>query len=102
MTGSRCSCIYFTSTRPGGFGLTDLYVSRRRDKLDNLAWAPPVNLGSAVNSSSNDRMSADPFEDERNENEILYFVSDRAGGLGGDDIYVSTLDPNGTWGPVRW
>ncbi len=39
--------LYFASSRPGGFGGLDLYVSRRHDKEDDFGWQTPVNLGSA-------------------------------------------------------
>src|SRR2546429_89155 len=42
--------LFFNSTRPDGFGGSDLYVSRRRDKRDDFAWGPAVNLGAAVNT----------------------------------------------------
>lgn len=58
-------------------------------------WSTPVNLGSVINSSSNDQhpaISKDGLS--------LYFVSDRPGGQGGLDIYVSQRatvdDPWGT------
>jgi hypothetical protein len=35
--------LYFSSTKPGGFGGPDLYVSQRLSLED--PWAPPVNLG---------------------------------------------------------
>jgi Tol biopolymer transport system component len=82
--------IYFFSNRPGGFGGNDLYVSRRRDKRDDFAWQPPENLGSKINSAFNENLSA-PFEN------TLYFNSNRPGGIGGTDIYVSTLQANETF-----
>src|SRR3989442_16027926 len=58
-------------------------------------WSPPVNLGPVINSGSNEQhpaISKDGLS--------LYFASDRAGGMGGLDIYVSQRscvdDP---WGP---
>jgi len=47
-------------------------------------WSEPVNLGPIVNSSANDANAAlSPDE------HALYFVSNRTGGLGGTDIWVS-------------
>jgi hypothetical protein len=72
--------LYFTSTRSGGW---DLWVTTRATK-DN-PWSTPVNLGHPVNSPSNEfgpGISADGLS--------LYFCSDRAGGYGIDDIWVST------------
>ena len=42
--------LYFASTRAGGFGEYDLWVSHR-DSLD-ACWGAPVNLGSPVNTSA--------------------------------------------------
>lgn len=40
--------IVFHSTRPGGYGLADLYASyRKRDG----SWSEPVNLGSSINTA---------------------------------------------------
>jgi hypothetical protein len=40
--------LYFSSGRPGGYGLKDIWVARR-DTLDS-PWQEPVNLGPNVNS----------------------------------------------------
>ncbi len=75
--------LYFSSTRPGGVGLEDIWVTRRESK-DNT-WGPPVNLGRPANSSTLDYgvfISADGLE--------LYFNSMRPGGVGSwnHDLYV--------------
>ncbi|MBC8468441.1 MAG: PD40 domain-containing protein [Planctomycetes bacterium] len=44
--------LYFSSSRTGGEGNRDLYVTTRLTKND--AWSTPVNLGPIINSSSND------------------------------------------------
>jgi Tol biopolymer transport system component len=63
--------LFFSSKRPGGYGSLDLWVTTRETKEDD--WGTPVNLGSHVNSSSEDNnpsISSDGLE--------LYFTSDRA------------------------
>jgi len=84
--------LYFMSTRPGGYGAADLYVTRRATRTS--PWEPATNLGPKVNSSYNDvgtSVSSDRLE--------LYFGSQRPGGYGVVDLYVSkrptTQDP---WG----
>lgn len=125
--------LFFTSNRPGGLGLNDIWVSRRADVHDDFAWETPVNLGSPINgpgfdagpelrrpefyfvrgpagtafdiyvsmvkgnsfeppqpvvelnSSANDLRPSVRFD----RREIL-FSSDRPGGVGGEDIWVST------------
>jgi Tol biopolymer transport system component len=90
--------LLFNSNRPGGFGASDLYVSRRHNKHDDLDWAEPQNLGPIVNSPANDQGPA-WFEDESSGFTTLLFSSARTGGLGGDDIYASTLEMDGRFGP---
>lgn len=91
--------LYFFSDRPGGLGGTDLYVARRRDKRDDFGWQPAVNLGSGVNSSFNENLSAQ-FEDDATGTIMLYFNSNRSGGPGLTDIYASTLQADETFGPA--
>src|SRR5690349_14493816 len=86
--------LYFVSNRPGGFGGNDIYVSRRQNKRDDFAWQPPVNLGSGVNTLA-DEQGPEYFEDDKTGIITLYFGSNRPGGLGGTDIYASTLNENG-------
>ena len=74
--------LYFEANRPGGFGDTDILVASR--KTTDEPWGNPVNLGSTVNSSSRDggpNISPDGLE--------LYFKSNRPGGYGGEDLWVS-------------
>jgi Tol biopolymer transport system component len=68
--------------RPGGHGRADLWVAIRPTKDD--PWGVPVNLGPTVNSSS-----ADEFSDLSADGLSLYFSSDRAGGLGHYDLWVT-------------
>ncbi|MHC4331939.1 MAG: TolB family protein, partial [Planctomycetota bacterium] len=44
--------LYFSSDRPGGYGLDDIYVMTRATTEDD--WGEPVNLGPLVNSSTAD------------------------------------------------
>ena len=43
--------LFFNSGRPGGSGSTDIWVSRRKNIHNDLAWEEPVNLGSPPNSA---------------------------------------------------
>ena len=61
-------------------------------------WSPPVNLGAAINSASNDQDAA------ISKNGLsLYFASNRPGGFGGFDMYVSQRESvDDPWGsPVN-
>lgn len=77
----------------------DLYVTRRHNKRDDFGWGPPVYLSDL--SSAFTEGSASLFEDEITGITYLYFSSNRTdlGGPGDMDIYVSTLQPDETWGP---
>lgn len=90
--------LFFNSGRPGGFGAQDLYVSRRRDKRDDFGWQEAVNLGSGLNTAASELGPA-LFEDDEAGTIVLYFASNRPGGLGGNDIYASTRLPDETFGP---
>jgi len=68
----------FVSDRPSGRGGMDLW----RAGYAGGAWQTPVNLGSLVNTGSNDSV---PFLAENDTR--LYFVSDAPGGYGSFDIY---------------
>jgi hypothetical protein len=82
---------YWTSTRPGGFGLNDIWTAQ---KIDGV-WQRAVNMGRNVNSKNSEHHSTlSP------DGKSLFVTSSRPGGLGGDDIYVTTRDSTGTWGPL--
>jgi serine/threonine protein kinase len=88
--------LYFNSSRPGGYGSSDIYMATRPTK--NAPWGQAVNLGSKVNSPASDAfpwISADGLE--------LYFSSSRSGGYGSSDIYVTKrATQNDPWGtPVN-
>lgn len=79
--------LYFVSTRTGGLGLTDIWVSQR-DCAD-CPWEEPFDL-TVVNSSSDDGAPS-----LSTGGHLLFLHSSRAGGFGGTDIWVSHRDdPN--------
>jgi hypothetical protein len=82
--------LFFASDRPGGFGALDIWVSYREHTNDDLGWGPPVNLGAAVNTAATD---AGPsfLENEDFGIPLLFLASNRLGGTGGLDLYVSEL-----------
>jgi WD40-like Beta Propeller Repeat/Carboxypeptidase regulatory-like domain len=68
--------MYFASNRSGGQGGFDIYMCQNR----NDAWAEPRNLGTTINSASDE---ITPFTDGK----TLYFASDYHVGYGGFDIF---------------
>lgn len=84
--------LYLTSDRPGGLGLTDIWISRR-DCID-CPWQVPVNAGAPINTAG---LDAGPRFS--NDGHLLFFQSDRTG-LG--DIYVTrrtNTNDDFAWGP---
>jgi outer membrane protein OmpA-like peptidoglycan-associated protein/tetratricopeptide (TPR) repeat protein len=79
--------IYKVTGKDGG----DLYVSN----LIGSVWSEPKNLGPNINSSAWEP-SASITADEN----TLFFTSNKKGGLGGRDIYMSKKQPNGEFGPA--
>lgn len=91
--------LFFSSNRqPGGFGGLDLYVSQRVDKNPDApdGWSPPINLGAMINGTADDVGPA--YVQNREGNDVLYFTSNRLGGRGGFDIYVSEVGADGSFG----
>lgn len=80
--------LYFISARSGGYGGQDIYMSK---KLNNK-WTEPVNLGDKINT---------PYDEEtpfiHPDNQTLYFSSKGHPGMGQSDIYMSRLNPDGSW-----
>lgn len=82
--------LYFVSDMPGGYGGTDLYVSR----AEGSSWSTPLNMGPDVNTEGDEM-----FPYIHNDG-TLYFASDGHGGLGGLDIF-RTSGKNTNWGEVK-
>ncbi len=71
-----------------GFGDFDLYMSYNTPK----GWSEPINLGASLNTDFWE--SSPSLSPDKN---ALYFSSNRPGGYGGKDLYVSYRTPNGKW-----
>src|SRR6516164_5924180 len=92
--------LFFGSDRPGGCAELDIWVSHRKDRDDDFAWEPPVNLGCKLNTSANDDFPF-LFVDNEEDITILYFASDRDYGPNKYHIYASTMnEEDGTFGPA--
>lgn len=76
------STLYFTSNAHGAHGQTDLF---KVDILGDNEYGEVTNLGKTINSPRKDMF---PFISK---DYILYFASDRVGGVGGLDIYSYNL-----------
>lgn len=75
--------LYFASDSHDGRGGFDIFKSI----YGNKGWKQAVNMGEAINSFYDDYdFIYEPYEN------IAYFTSNRAGGLGDDDIYQATAE----------
>ena len=88
--------LYVGSDRPGGYGDYDNYVATREST--NSEWGPLVNLGPTVNTPYSDcvwSISANGLS--------LYLASNRPGGYGDYDLWVTTrATASAPWGtPVN-
>jgi outer membrane protein OmpA-like peptidoglycan-associated protein len=72
--------LYFISDMPGSMGQTDIF----KVQINESGFGNPENLGPKINSSSKE---FSPFVDGG----VLYFSSDRSGGMGGLDVYATKL-----------
>jgi Tol biopolymer transport system component len=91
--------LFFSSNRPGGFGNLDLWMSYRLNTHDDFGWEEPVNLGAELNGAAND-FGPNYLENDDTGVPSLTFGSNRPGGAGGFDIYISYLQANGSFGPA--
>jgi len=82
--------LYFSSNRPGGYGGYDLYMVRRIGG----EWSAPINLGPQVNTPQDEVF---PYIHPDN---TLYFSSTGHSGLGGLDIFYTTLDRERWTNPI--
>ena len=92
--GAQCisadgKTLYFTAcSRNDSYGRCDIYQS----DFVNEKWTNPVNLGPNVNTESWESQPAISSDGRQ-----LFFVSNRPGGRGGKDIWVSYKNANGAW-----
>jgi hypothetical protein len=88
---SRNGTLYFSSSREGGLGDLDIY----RARLVDGGYPTAENLGPPINTSWGDDL---PYvaPDES----YLIFASDRPGGLGNRDLYIS-FQVDGSWTEAR-
>ena len=84
--------LYFASDMPGAIGQSDLFKVKINE---DGSFGTPVNLGREINTEGKETF---PFVTDEDE---LYFASDGHPGLGGLDIFVSKMNPDGTFGEIQ-
>jgi len=70
-------------------GNGDLFISKK----EKGKWTSPKSMGKNINSSAHESSASFSYDNLK-----LYISSDREGGYGGQDIYVSSIDEKGNWG----
>ncbi len=80
--------IYFSSSRAGGFGKTDIW----KTTYFNGKWSAPTNLGPEINTDGDEQS---PFIAK--DDQTLYFNSDGHAGMGGIDLFIARKASNGRW-----
>jgi len=84
--------LYFASDMPGTLGQSDIFKVKIND---DGTYGNPENLGNVINTPGKETF---PFVSDENE---MYFASDTHPGLGGLDIFVSKINPDGTFDEVQ-
>lgn len=87
--------LYLVSTRAGGFGNNDIWVSHRQ--CITCPWEAPVNVGAPINTAAQE--GAPTFSED---GKLFFFFSAKPGGAGLQDLYVSqrvsTSSAGDVWG----
>jgi outer membrane protein OmpA-like peptidoglycan-associated protein len=88
-SGDGQTMVYVGCSRDDGIGSCDLYIA----ELEGNTWTSPRNMGNVVNDEewdSQPAMSAD--------GNTIIFVSERAGGYGDTDLWMTKKNKFGQWG----
>jgi outer membrane protein OmpA-like peptidoglycan-associated protein len=90
ISGNGRFMVFTACGREDGYGLCDLYFS----VWEKGSWSVPVNMGSAINSKYSEKQPSLSVDGR-----AVYFTSDRPGGLGKYDLWMSSRQSDGNWGP---
>ncbi len=80
--------VFTACGRKDGYGSCDLYYSEVR----NGQWTAPKNMGSTINTKSWESQPS-----ISSDGRFLFFASERGGGKGAKDLWVSIRAGNGEW-----
>lgn len=89
--------LFFGSSRNGGAGSGDIWVSFRANVQDDFGWEAPVNLGAGVNTSGFEGGPGYFENDDVGAPQLLFNRNPLPVNTGGD-IYVSEQALDGSWG----
>ncbi|RNI27941.1 hypothetical protein EFA69_17795 [Rufibacter immobilis] len=88
LSGDGRVLVFTSCNRQDSYGSCDLYISYR----EGNEWSAPKNMGRNVNTAAWDSqpsLSAD--------GRTIYFASNRKGGQGGEDLWVTRQQEDGNW-----
>ncbi|MFC2098196.1 OmpA family protein [Bacteroidota bacterium] len=88
ISGNGMLMVFTGCMRADGFGMCDLYYSENR----RGGWTVPRNIGTPINSRYSEKQPA-----LSSDGKTLYFTSDRPGGIGQYDLWISTRGDDGKW-----
>jgi outer membrane protein OmpA-like peptidoglycan-associated protein len=88
ISGNGLFMVFTGCMRSDGHGLCDLYFSENR----NGAWTIPRNIGAPINTRHSEKQPA-----LSSDGRTLCFSSDRPGGLGKYDLWISFRADDGSW-----
>ena len=91
--------LYFVSARDGGCGAGDIYRTREHPRR---GWTTPENLGCNATGDGPNFAGGEfsPSIVETDEGTLLFFSSPGNDGGTDQDIYVSVMDADGSFGPA--
>ena len=84
--------VFTACLRPDGYGSCDLYISKKRGNK----WSTPVNIGPPINGKYKESQPSLSANGKK-----IYFASNRPGGKGKFDIWMSQLENNRWSNPVN-
>jgi hypothetical protein len=82
--------LFFCSNKPDGYGGSDVYYISVADNAGDIQRTTPINAGETVNTAG-DELFPTIIDGE------LYYSSDGFAGLGGLDLFKTSLDAKGRW-----
>jgi outer membrane protein OmpA-like peptidoglycan-associated protein/tetratricopeptide (TPR) repeat protein len=88
ISGNGMFMVFTGCMRDDGYGLCDLYFSENR----NGTWTVPKNIGPPISTRYSEKQPA-----LSSDGRILYFSSNRPGGYGQYDLWMSVRGDDGAW-----
>ncbi len=88
ISGNGLFMVFTGCMRDDGYGLCDLYYSENK----NGTWTLPKNIGPPVSTKYSEKQPA-----LSSDGRVLYFSSNRPGGYGQYDLWVSVRRDDGSW-----